>query len=272
MIPKVIHYCWFGGKELPPLGEHCISSWKKYCPDYEIVEWNESNYDCFCTDYVREAYEAGKWAFVSDYARLDIIYRHGGIYLDIDVELLKNLDSMLDCACFLATETTNMIATGLGFGAEKGNKNIKLMLEQYESAHFMLGEDIYDTLPCPHRNTLPFQNRGFVPSGELQFINDAVIYPTEYFCPMNYETKKLNITSDTTAIHHYNASWLTPEEIAFEAKTREYKKNHSRIKSIFYRNICEYRMYYDRIRPDCVIKFLNRKIKRRQNRLSQKWK
>lgn len=269
MIPKVIHYCWFGGNELPPIAKHCIASWKKYCPDYKIIEWNESNYDCSKIIYMKEAYEAKKWAFVSDYARLDIIYQNGGVYLDIDVEVIQNLDSLLACECFLGIETTNMIATGLGFGAEAKNKNIKMMLEQYDNIHFKLGKDLYDTLPCPHRNTLPFQKLGFLPSNKPQAINGAIIYPAEYFSPLNYETKQLIITDNTMTIHHYNASWITKEEKILEIKVKEYRKHHGKIRSKIYKNYCEYQMEYDAIKLNNIIDFLCKKIKRRRNRLSQ---
>ena len=119
MIPKKIHYCWFGGNPLPELAIKCLESWKKYCPDYEIIEWNETNFNLDSCEYVREAYQAKKWAFVSDYARLKVVYDNGGIYLDTDVELIKSLDRLLKNKSFFGTETTGVVATGLGFGAEK---------------------------------------------------------------------------------------------------------------------------------------------------------
>ena len=122
MLPKKIHYCWFGGNELPDLAIKCIESWKKYCPDYEIIEWNETNFDLECCDFVKEAYKAKKWAFVSDYARLKVVYDNGGIYLDTDVELVKSLDILLQEKCYFGEETTGYVATGLGFGAENGNR------------------------------------------------------------------------------------------------------------------------------------------------------
>ena len=126
MIPKIIHYCWFGGNELPESVRKCIESWKKYCPDFVIKEWNESNYDVTKLPFMKDAYEAKKYAFVSDYARLDIIYQHGGIYLDTDVELIKPLDDrLLDTTCFMGMETPGTVATGLGFGAIKGHSFIK---------------------------------------------------------------------------------------------------------------------------------------------------
>jgi hypothetical protein len=122
MIPKVIHYCWFGGKPLPLDVEQCIRSWKKFCPDYEIRQWNESNYDVGKHPFMKAAYETGSWAFVSDYARLDIIYNHGGVYLDTDVELLKDLQPLLELDCYFGMQQDrNLIATGLGFGAVKGH-------------------------------------------------------------------------------------------------------------------------------------------------------
>ena len=118
MIPKKIHYCWIGGNPLPELAIKCIESWKKYCPDYEIIEWNEKNYDFRKNQFMREAYDEKKWGFVPDYARLDIIYEHGGIYLDTDVEIIKPLDSLLKEQGFAGMEQPGIVALGLGFGAE----------------------------------------------------------------------------------------------------------------------------------------------------------
>lgn len=270
MIPKIIHYCWFGGKELSDFGKYCISSWKKYCPDYEIIEWNESNYDYSKCIYVREAYEAEKWAFVSDYVRLDVIYRYGGIYLDVDVEVIKNLDFLLNCACFLPTETTNMISSGLGFGAERGNANIKLMLDQYKNIHFKIGDGLYDTLPCPHRNTRPFLKMGFQTSDRIQCINGAVIYPVEYFCPMDYQTKELIITENTVSIHHYSASWLSEKEKKLNASIREYRKHHGKIRSKLHKNCVEYELYYGSFQWSSMKEFISKKLKRRWNRFSHR--
>ncbi len=214
-IPKVIHYCWFGGNPIPESVEKCISSWKKYCPDYKIIEWNESNY---YTDnvYAKEAFNHKKWAFYSDYARLDIVYQNGGIYLDTDVELMKSLDEVLNDGCFLGVESTGLIATGLGFGAVKKDKNIKAMLDEYEGLHFANEDGTFDTLPCPMRNTRPFIQYGFKKnSREIQILNGAVIYPAEFFCPLDYETNILKITSKTVSIHQYHASWLSEEDIKY---------------------------------------------------------
>ena len=132
-IPKVIHYCWFGKGEMPKLAKKCIKSWKKYCPDYEIICHNEDNFDCFQNRYMSEAYQAKKWAFVSDYARLKIIYDNGGIYLDTDVEIIKPIDDLLRNKGFMGFDEKGIVATGLGFGAEKGNEIIGEFLKDYNN-------------------------------------------------------------------------------------------------------------------------------------------
>ena len=137
MIPKIIHYCWFGGESLPESAIKCINSWKKFCPDYEIIRWDESNYDVTKNVYMKEAYEAKKWGFVPDYARLDIVYNYGGIYMDTDVELLKPLDDLLGCNAYMGVEKPGIVALGLGFGAEKGNSVIGDLLEEYNDKRFI---------------------------------------------------------------------------------------------------------------------------------------
>ena len=197
---------------MPELAKKCIASWKKYCPDYEIKEWNESNFDLNCCDYVREAYEAKKWAFVSDYARLDVIYRCGGIYLDTDVELIKPLDDFLNLSAFLGVEATGSIATGLGFGAEKGNAAIADLLAEYNGCHFILEDGTYDTTPCPVRNTKAIEKRGYSMTEKgIWKTKEVMVFPIEYFCPVDYKTGKVEIRDTTYSIHHYSASWYTDE-------------------------------------------------------------
>jgi len=149
MIPKTIHYCWFGGSPKPEIIEKCIASWRKFCPDYEIIEWNESNYDVNKCDFIREAYDEKAWAFVSDYARIDLIAQHGGIYMDTDVELFGSLDNFLSFDGFFFWETARNIATGLGYGAIKGFNPLYAMLSYYNSTHF----DRNKLSPCPAINT-----------------------------------------------------------------------------------------------------------------------
>lgn len=203
MIPKVIHYCWFGGNEKDELVTKCIESWKKFCPDCEIIEWNESNFDVDINDYVNEAYSEKRWAFVSDFARLWIVYNYGGIYLDTDVEIIKNIDSVFNNDCFFCYEDDKYIATGLGFGSIKGNVVIKKLMDDYENIHFKLDNGKLDLLPCPQRNTKV-----------LNEIDKSLyqVYSKEYFCPIDYLTKKINITNNTMAIHWYGQTWMTKKE------------------------------------------------------------
>lgn len=219
-IPKIIHYCWFGGAELPKKALKCIESWKKFCPDFEIRRWDESNYDVHKNKYMSQAYDSKKWAFVSDFARLDIIATYGGIYFDVDVEVVKPIYDLLAHKCFLPRQTLGNIATGLGFGAEKGNPAVLKMLAEYESISFYLSDGSYDLTPCPARNTAPFLECGLdIKSNEIQFIdeNTAVVYPEEFFCPINAISRELKITDNTYTIHHFDASWQTKD---FKIKKR----------------------------------------------------
>lgn len=142
MIPKIIHYCWFGNSEKPKIINDCIESWRKYCPEYEIIEWNESNFDCCQIEFSKDAYEDKKWAFVSDYARLKIIYDHGGIYLDTDVLLKNSLNNLLSYDCWLASDDVRYVATGLGFGAAKGNEIVKALLDPYSTYEYPSGTNV----------------------------------------------------------------------------------------------------------------------------------
>ena len=157
MIPKTIHYCWFGGNPKPEIIEKCIASWKQFCPDWEIKEWNESNYDVTAHPYVKEAYEAKKWAFVSDVARLEIIYREGGIYMDTDVELLAPLGFVTACDAFFSFETNLNINSGLGFGATARHPSVAAMLACYNNRHFII-KGTPDLRPCPTKNTEALKN------------------------------------------------------------------------------------------------------------------
>lgn len=223
MIPKIIHYCWFGGNPLPELAEKCIESWKKFCPDYEIIRWDETNFDINYCDYVREAYEAKKWAFVSDYARFKIIYDYGGVYFDTDVELLKPIDDLIKQGPFMGLESgkSSMIAPGLGLAANPGLGLAKEVLDDYENSHFIADErGKYEIVV--ERVTNILLRHGEIYPDEINYVAGVFIYPTEYLCPMNYVTGELSITDKTYAIHHFSASWL-PEA---ERKTKEYIYNY----------------------------------------------
>lgn len=207
MIPKIIHYCWFGGQDLSPIVKKCIRSWNLYCPDYEIKLWNEINYDVNKIEYVREAYESKKWAFVSDYVRLDIIYRYGGIYLDTDVELVKNLDELLPYKCFFSADNSG-INTGLGFGAEKECNIVKEMLDLYNGKHFIISGKL-DLTPCTEINSKIFLGDGYqVGNQKVQIIKEAVILPPEYFSPLDGESK-LRKTENTFGVHWGSRTWET---------------------------------------------------------------
>lgn len=215
MIPKVIHYCWFGGGEKDELTKKCIDSWKRLCPDYEIIEWNESNYDVTKNQYMYEAFQKRRWGFVSDYARLDIVFEHGGIYLDTDVEVIKPFDDLLSNYSFFGFEDSDSglkVNTGSGFGAIPSNKLVETLRESYYLLSFIKADGSLNLTPCPSINSPLFWKYGFKPINEYQEIDGNVVYPYEYFSPFNWESGKGKITDNTYSIHHYNASWLSPEE------------------------------------------------------------
>ncbi len=219
MIPKKIHYCWFGKKTLPMSATKCIDSWKKYMPEAEIIRWDESNYDVNKLQYTREAYENGKYAFVSDVARLEIIFSEGGIYFDTDVELIKPIDSLLHESCFMGFQTKSTdgnyyVNTGLGFGAEKGNLIIDEMLKEYNTLSFVESDGSLNTLSCPVRNTSVLQQKGLILNNTKQLIGSVSVYPVDYFCPIDEKSGVLNITENTYSIHHFDASWLNTRQKA----------------------------------------------------------
>lgn len=185
-----------------------IKSWSKFCPDYKIIKWDETNYDFCKNKYMKEAYINKKWGFVPDYARLDIIYNYGGIYLDTDVELLKNLDSLLHCHGFVACEDRSTIALGLGFGAEAGNGIIKEMLKEYDERVFCNDDGSLNMKSSPQYQTAFFEKRGFVSTNEITTVDGITIYPSEYFNPTDLKTGKVTISKNTFSIHHYQGSWL----------------------------------------------------------------
>lgn len=216
MIPKTIHYCWFGYGRLPRMARKCIRSWRKYFPDYEIKEWNEENYDVRSIPYVAAAYDAGKFAYVSDYARFDILYRYGGIYFDTDVEVLRPLDDIIDTGPFMGCEinavpdkgVSGRVAAGLGLGVGPGHEVYKKILDEYASnmsPKFDGGQTVVDIVTkilC--KLGMPVQT-GIV---NVLGIN---IYPEEYFCPIAWGStyKDARFTANTRTIHHYSGSWLS---------------------------------------------------------------
>lgn len=213
MIPKIIHYCWFGRNPKPEIVKKCIMSWRKLCPEYKLREWNEDNFDVTSCSYVKEAYENGKWAFVSDYVRLWVIYKEGGIYLDTDIELLKPLDKLLNYKAFFGYEDNYHLNTGIGFGAVKGNEMIYKILEDYNRCHFVKEDGTLDLTPCPERNSKVFEKNNFQLTGKTEIQNNIAFLSTEWLCPINYQTGEVNITSNTLSIHHYSGTWMSKEEL-----------------------------------------------------------
>ena len=214
-IPKVIHYCWFGGNPLPELAIRCIESWKKYCPDYEIIEWNESNFDLDCCPYVREAYNEKKWAFVTDYARLKIVYEHGGLYFDTDVELIKPIDDLLDLQGFMGFEDDEHVNTGVGFGAIPGHSIIKSMMDDYTNVHFRKDDGTLDMTPCPIRNTQTLVALGLYLGEKNCELQGIKFYPKDFFSPKDMRDGKIKLTKNTYSIHHYSASWYSKKKAVY---------------------------------------------------------
>lgn len=211
-IPKIIHYCWFGKGEKPEIVNKCIDSWEKILSDYEIIEWNEENFDINCNEYVKEAYENKKYAFVSDYVRVYVLYNYGGIYLDTDTEVFKKLDIFLGEESFWGFEEKNYIATST-IGAKKGNKLIKIFMDFYENKSFNETNQILETSTNVQIVTKIFKELGFRMNGEKQTIDKiGTIYPQEYFSPydyINYYDKK---TDKTYTKHYFYKSWVTPKD------------------------------------------------------------
>lgn len=211
MIPKIIHYCWFGKNTLPDLAKKCIQSWKKNCPDYEIIEWNEDNFNLGECQYAFEAYKEKKWAFVTDYVRLKVLYEYGGIYMDTDVEIIKPLDSLLEYKAVSGFESETNIPTGL-IAAEKNNPFIYELLKDYFDIHFILPDGKCDLTTNVVRITKKCLKYGLVQNNTKQTIAGFTLLPSEYLCPKNPKTGKINMTGNTITIHHFDGSWLTEEQ------------------------------------------------------------
>lgn len=210
MIPKTIHYCWFGGKAKPAYVKKCMESWHQYCPDYTFKEWNEDNYDISQVPFVKEAYQSQKWAFVSDYVRLDVIEKYGGIYLDTDVLLVRSPDEVLNQACFVAVDEGG-INTGIGFGAISHHWMIQNMLAEYQNKHFINNGEM-DITPCNLVCTPLFVDLGYDPKNPAtQYLEDITIYAKDYFDPLDGATSEMYQTSHTIGIHLKSGSWTDPK-------------------------------------------------------------
>lgn len=206
MIPKTIHYCWFGRNPKPKLAQKCIASWKKYCPDYKIIEWNEDNFDVNRNEYTRMCYAQKKYAFLSDYVRLLVIAEHGGIYFDTDVEVIKPIDALLENDAFFCFETPEYVASGLGFGSVANGTAITAMIEEYV---FLL-DGTEGIRGCPRLNTSALIKLGLQQNGTFQKVADATILSNDYMNPFDPATGIICKTENTLSIHWYSAAWLSP--------------------------------------------------------------
>ena len=237
-IPKTIHYCWLGRNPKPKSVQKCIESWKKYCPDYEIIEWNEDNLDISSHLYSKQAYDAKAWAFATDYFRLWIVYTYGGIYLDTDVQIIKSLDPLLKNKAFIGFESEEQINSGLGFGAVAGSQFLYEQMKVYESLVFRNEDGTLNRRPAPEYLTETARAFGLTnDTGKLQTVLDAVCYPKEYFSPKDYFTGRTRITRNTYTIHHYSSTWFTAEEQA--RRTRDLRVAQLRYITYIPRSLAE---------------------------------
>lgn len=210
MIPKIIHYCWFGKGGMNALAKHCIDTWKKILPDYELRLWNEDNFDVNSTLWTQQAYKEKKYAFVADYVRLHALYTEGGIYMDTDVEVLKSFDRFLDCPAFAGFESEAMIQTGV-MGSKKESFWSEKMFSYYKNRPYLRN----DGTPEPITNVTIISEMmskyGFLPNNTFQTCNEILhLYPTDFFCPKDQLTLKVHLTKNTYCIHHFDGSWFSP--------------------------------------------------------------
>ena len=236
-IPKIIHYCWFGKKDLPEMAQRCIDSWKKNMPDYEIKRWDESNFNWQENAYCKESYNVGLYAFVSDFARFKILYEEGGIYLDTDVEIIKPLSDIIENGPFMAMEHGNLVNPGLGIAAIPKMDFLKNILDIYNNSHLYKtdGSINYDTVVV--RTDKLLKQYGW--DGTQRYIAGFIIYPQDYFCPLNYMTNSLIITDNTYTIHHYSASWITKKQMLYRQLKNILGSNIISYLSKLYKKFCK---------------------------------
>lgn len=222
VIPRIIHYCWFGGGKMPEEYRQYIVGWQEHNPNFEIRRWDESNFDWRKISYTKQAYEQGKWAFVSDYARMDVLYRYGGIYLDTDVEVIRPLEDLLYQEGFMGFEG-NHVASGLGIGARKELSVIGEMRDIYRDLDFRYGPR-KDMTICTDYETGILRQHGLVQNGELQFVEGLTVYPTEVLSGIVDIVGRPFVTKHTYTVHHYGGMWATPED---REKVEKVKKLYS---------------------------------------------
>lgn len=230
LIPKVIHYMWLGGKPMPDKLKYCVESWHKFCPDYTIKRWDESNYDIGRHPYMKQAYEAGMYGFVPDYARVDILYRFGGIYMDTDVEVKKNLDALLYQQAFCGVEKWQIINLGGCSGAVKNHPAMRELLRERETIEFRNADGSLNMNTCGYYDTRTMMRNGYRINGKIQTIMEMNIYTYDYFHPYDYMSGCVEMTSDTFAVHHFNGGWLDENMRAENEKaTKEFEELYAKI-------------------------------------------
>ena len=246
MIPKVIHYCWFGGKPLPESAKKCIASWRKYLPDYEIKEWNESNFDVNMIPYTEEAYMLKKYAFVSDYARFWILYKYGGLYFDTDVEVVRPMEEIIERGPFMGREKKDgdedspyniSVNPGLGIAAPSYFSFYGEILRFYESHHFSTWSGVAQQTVVDITTKIIMKHGVEKITGNILECKGVFIYPTEYFCPMNYFTKEMKITENTISIHHYTATWCVDNRSFIEKLKKRISFIYVRLTTTLKRNV-----------------------------------
>jgi hypothetical protein len=207
MIPKIIHYCWFGGNPLPKLAIDCIASWKTFLPEYEIIEWNETNFPIDQFIFAKQALESKKYAFITDVCRLYALKKIGGIYMDTDVEVLKPLDDFLHHTAFSGFENDDYVPTGI-MASQKEEKWVTEMLNYYDNNPF-INDDLSLKLTSNTFIITQFMiQKGFVMNNSFQELKDYIaFYPNEYFCPKSYKTGNIELTQNSYCIHHFAKSW-----------------------------------------------------------------
>ena len=213
-VPQLIHFCWFGNNLKPRLAKRCIKSWRNFFPGYQIIEWNEKNYDIQSAPlYVRQAYDAKKWAFVSDYVRFDIIYKVGGVYFDTDVEVVKSMTDLLQRCGYIGCEDDGgensiiRLNPGIGMAFEPSNKICREILDSFTQDKFVMNNGEYNYKTIDSRATEVFLKHGMKNVEGIQMIDGVCVYPKEYFAPLDRSTGIMNKTNQTRSIHWWDSSW-----------------------------------------------------------------
>ena len=217
MIPKIVHYCWFGRGEKPELAKKCIASWEKFCPDFEIREWNEDNCDYLAMPFMAEAYAAKKYAFVSDVMRLIVLEQYGGVYFDTDVEVVRDISPLLNDEGFIGFENNRFVNSGQVMAAVPHQPIVQAMIDEYKKLHYMQPDSSVMPVGCPHLNSDVLERFGLIRNGQEQIVAGIHVYPDDYFNPMDSTTGKLTKTENTYSIHWYSMSWL-PKRTQMKAK------------------------------------------------------